>query len=131
MSPSHLTSMAVHEYLKDNREDYISGVAESLRGKRDTLLRSLGEYFPPSCSWTEPDGGMMVWVELPEGCDTWKALDKAVERGVKYNPGPVFRADRKGTNRLRLTYSQNTSEEIEKGIAILADVFEKEGFFNT
>ena len=131
VSPSLLTSMAVHEYLKVNREDYISGVAESLRGKRDTLLRSLGEYFPPSCSWTEPEGGMMVWVELPEGCDTWKALDKAVEKGVKYNPGPVFRADRKGTNRLRLTYSQNTSEEVEKGIAILADVFEKEGFFNT
>jgi 2-aminoadipate transaminase len=129
LSPSHLTSMAVHEYLKDHREEYVSGVAESLRGKRDALLRSLGEYFPPSCNWTEPNGGMMVWVELPEGCDTWDALPRAVERGVKYNPGPIFRADRKGRNSLRLTYSHNSPEEIEKGIAILADVFEKEGFF--
>ncbi|HAE33840.1 MAG: PLP-dependent aminotransferase family protein [SAR202 cluster bacterium] len=129
MSPSHLTSMAVHEYLKDHRDKYVSGVANSLREKRDALLRSLGEYFPPSCNWTEPSGGMMLWVELPEGADTWDALDRAVARGVKYNPGPVFRADRKARNKLRLTYSHNNPEEIEKGIAILADVFEKEGFF--
>lgn len=129
VSPSHMTSMAVHEYLKDNRDDYVSNVANSLKGKRDALIRALGEYFPPSCEWTEPNGGMMVWVQLPEGSNTWDALEKAVERGVKYNPGPVFRADRSGNNRLRLTYSHNSPKEIEEGIAILADVFEKEGFF--
>jgi DNA-binding transcriptional MocR family regulator len=49
---------------------------------------------------------------------------------VKYNPGPVFRANRTGNNFLRLTYSHNTPEEIREGIAILADVFQREGLFD-
>ena len=122
--------MVVHEYLKTHKTQYVSNVEKSLQLKRDAMLQSLGEYFPPSCSWSEPNGGMMIWVNLPEGTDTWNALDRAVERGVKYNPGPIFRSDREARNQLRLTFSHNSPEEIKEGIAILADVFEKEGFFN-
>ena len=127
LAPSHLTSMAVHEYLKDNKSVYVAGVAASLGRKRDAMLRSLGEYFPPTCTWTEPQGGMMIWMKLPEGTNTWDILEKSVEKGVKYNPGPIFRADRSGGNHLRLTFSHHTPEEIEEGIAVLAGVFEGEG----
>ena len=127
LAPSHLTSMAVHEYLKDNKSAYVAGVAASLGRKRDAMLRSLGEYFPPTCTWTEPQGGMMIWMKLPEGTNTWDILEKSVEKGVKYNPGPIFRADRSGGNHLRLTFSHHTPEEIEEGIAVLAGVFEGEG----
>ena len=127
LAPSHLTSMAVHEYLKDNKSAYVSGVAASLGRKRDAMLRSLGEYFPPTCTWTEPQGGMMIWMTLPEGTNTWDILEKAVEKGVKYNPGPIFKADRSGGNHLRLTFSHHTPDEIEEGIAVLAGVFEGEG----
>ena len=104
-------------------------VSESLKMKRDAMLSALGEYFGPRCEWTAPHGGMMVWVKLPEGSDTWEALDSAVEANVKYNPGPVFRAGRDRNNYLRLTYSHNTPGEIREGIAILADVFSRKGFF--
>ena len=109
LAPSHLTSMAVHEYLKDNKSAYVAGVAASLGRKRDAMLRSLGEYFPPTCTWTEPQGGMMIWMKLPEGTNTWDILEKSVEKGVKYNPGPIFRADRSGGNHLRLTFSHHLS----------------------
>ena len=127
LAPSHLTSMAVHEYLKDNKSAYVAGVAASLGRKRDAMLRSLGEYFPPTCTWPEPQGGMMIWMKLQEGTNTWDILEKSVEKGVKYNPGPIFRADRSGGNHLRLTFSHHTPEEIEEGIAVLAGVFEGEG----
>ena len=127
LAPRHLTSMAVHEYLKDNKSAYVAGVAASLGRTRDAMLRSLGEYFPPTCTWTEPQGGMMIWMKLPEGTNTWDILEKSVEKGVKYNPGPIFRADRSGGNHLRLTFSHHTPEEIEEGIAVLAGVFEGEG----
>ena len=127
--PSHLTAMVVDRYLRNNKVSYVEGVANSLKVKRDAMIRSLGEHFPPSCKWTEPNGGMMLWVELPEGADTWNLLEKAVARGVKYNPGPVFRSDRSGGNYLRLTFSHNNPQEIDEGIAILADVFDKEGVF--
>ncbi len=73
----------------------------------------------------------MIWVRLPEGADTWAALDKAVEADVKYNPGPVFRADRSGANYLRLTFSHNSPDDIRDGIAVLAEVFHREGLFDT
>ena len=129
-SPSHLSSMAVHEYLSRHGDDYVEALRLSLRDKRDAMLSALGESFPSGCSWNTPGGGMMVWVQLPEGADTWAALDPAVEAGVKYNPGPLFRAQRDRSNYLRLTYSHNSPEEIREGVSILADVFQREGLFN-
>lgn len=129
-SPSHLTSMAVYEYLSQNGDDYIEAVARSLGAKRDAMLAALGEHFPPSCEWSNPHGGMMLWGRLPEGADTWSTLEKAVEAGVKYNPGAVYRADRSPNNYMRLTYSYHSTDEISEGIEILAGVFEREGLFD-
>ena len=128
-APSSLTSMAVYEYLRENKQSYVDGVRESLREKRNAMLTALGEYFPPSCKWTAPNGGMMIWVDLPDHADTWHLLDKAVDAGVKYNPGPIFRSDRSGRNRLRLTYSHNSPAEINEGIEKLATLFGKNGVF--
>jgi DNA-binding transcriptional MocR family regulator len=128
-APSHMASMAVHEYMKQDGDRHIQAVAESLKAKRGAMLGALTEHFPPTCWSSRPHGGMMVWVRLPEGADTWNALEKAVERGVKYNPGPVFRAQRDCRNYLRLTYSHNTPDEIREGVALLSEVFRKEGLF--
>ncbi len=129
-SPSHLTSMAIYEYLRQNGDEYIEAVAQSLGAKRDAMLAALGEGFPPSCEWSNPHGGMMLWGKLPEGVDTWNTLEKAVQAGVKYNPGAVYRANRSPNNYMRLTYSYHDTDEIADGIAILADVFEREGLFD-
>ena len=129
-SPSHLSSMAVHEYVRNHGDEYIEDVRISLLAKRDAMLAALGEDFPSSCTWNRPTGGMMVWVRLPEGADTWTTLDRAVEAGVKYNPGPLFRAGRDRSNYLRLTYSHNSPEEIGEGVSTLADVFQREGLFD-
>ncbi len=127
--PSHLAAMGVYQYLADNREEYVTDVASSLRAKRDAMLGALGTHFPSNTTWSKPDGGMMIWVKLPEGADTMAALPAAVEADVKYNPGPVFRAERDRANYLRLTYSHNSPDEIRDGIEILAGVFQREGLF--
>lgn len=128
--PSQLATLAVYEYLSQHGETYIEQVTSSLRRKRDAMLEALQAHFPSTCSWTSPHGGMMIWVRLPEGADTWATLPKAVAADVKYNPGPVFRAQRDGRNYLRLTYSHNTPDEIRAGIEILANVFRQEGLFD-
>ena len=130
-SPSHLTSMVVNEYLRENKNRYVQSVAKSLENKRDAMLRSLETYFPSTCKWSAPSGGMIIWVELPKGCNTWDVYDKALARGVSYNPGQIFRADRAGENFLRLTYTHNSTEEITEGISILSEVFNEEGFFES
>jgi len=128
-APSHLAAMTVHQYLSNHMDEHIAAVRKSLQSKRDAMLAALDDHFPRSCSWNQPSGGMMVWVRVPQGRDTLAALDKAVDADVKYNPGPVFRADQHGSNYLRLTYSHNSPDEIRDGVAILADVFHREGVF--
>ena len=128
-SPSHLTAMAVYQYLHDHGDQYIPRVASSLMAKRDAMQAALGEHFPPGVEWSAPTGGMILWGKLPEGADTWAALDHAIEAGVKYNPGPMYRADRTGHNDMRLTFSYHTPDQIREGIAVLADVFARHGLF--
>ena len=126
---SHLAAMLVHEYLQQHEAEHIAAVRQALQQRRDAMLAALSANFPPFCQWTQPRGGMLLFVRLPEGADTWHTLPKAVAREVKYNPGGVFRADRQRNNHLRLTYSHNTPAEIREGIARLAEVFQQEGYF--
>lgn len=129
-SASQLATMLVYEYLNQHAAEHIESVRRALQGRRDALLAALAANFPSGCEWTHPHGGMMVFVRLPEGADTWAALPEAVQRDVKYNPGGVFRADRQRNNYLRLTYSHNTPDEIGEGIARLAELFRAKGFFD-
>ena len=127
--PSQLATMMIYEYLRNHKAEHVETVRRELLARRDALLAALGENFPSDCEFTTPHGGMMGWVKLPEHADTWAALDSAVEAGVKYNPGGIYRAQRDRNNHLRLTYSHNTAEEIYDGVATLADVFQRRGLF--
>ena len=127
---SHLAAMLVHEYLQQHGAEHIETVRQALQQRRDAMLDALSANFPPFCQWTQPGGGMLIFVRLPEGADTWAALPKAVARDVKYNPGGVFRADRQRNNCLRLTYSHNTPAEIREGVSRLAELFQEEGYFD-
>ena len=126
---SHLATMMVYEYLKAHEAEHIEAVRTALQSRRDAMLDALQQNFPAFCEWTQPQGGMLVFVRLPEGADTWRTLAEAVRRDVKYNPGGVFRADRGRNNCLRLTYSHNSPEEIREGVARLAELFSEEGYF--
>ena len=128
-SPSHLSAMTVYEFVRRHGAAHIENVRVSLRAKRDAMLAALGEHFPTGCTWSCPAGGMMIWVQLPDGADTWSALGAALAADVKFNPGPQFRAGQDRRNYMRLTYSYNTPEEIVEGVTVLADVFRREGLF--
>ncbi len=75
---------------------------------------------PGGVAWSRPEGGMSIWVELPEGFNAAELLPKAVEKaGAAYVPGEAFFADRSGANTMRLSYSLPCVEDIEAGIARL------------
>tara|TARA_B110000116_G_scaffold161668_1_gene139798 strand:+ start:2049 stop:3239 length:1191 start_codon:yes stop_codon:yes gene_type:complete len=124
--PSQLATMSVFNFLDKYGYEHGLELEESIMRKRDAMLSALKENFPDTCEWNQPKGGLMIWLKLPEGANSWDILRNAVDRGVKYNPGGVYRADREKNNYLRLTYSYNTPNEIHEGIKILADVFDKE-----
>ena len=128
-SPSQLASILVYEFLKNHREEQVIATSSSLKIKRDTMLKSLEKYFPVFCKWSHPNGGMMIWLQLPPNADTWSALPNAINNSVEYNPGPQFHAGKSGKNFLRLTYSYNSADEIQEGIRILSETFDQLGLF--
>ena len=76
---------------------------------------------PEGVSWTAPQGGLFVWLTLPEGRDAAKVLERSIdEAGVAFVPGGAFFFDGRGRNTLRLSFSLAGEAEIEHGIARLA-----------
>jgi 2-aminoadipate transaminase len=89
------------------------------RARRDAMLASLAEEMPDGLSWTRPQGGLSLMVDLPAHANAADLLVRAVEEGVVFAPGQLFAAGGGGTSRLRLTYGNVEEEEIREGIARL------------
>ena len=87
------------------------------------MLGQMAEHFPPSVTYTRPQGGMFLWVTLPEGVNTTELLPSAVERGVAYVPGSPFFALGGGENTMRLSYSSARPEQIGRGMQALGETF--------
>lgn len=100
----------------------IERVRNYYKNQRDHMLKALELNFPKNVTWTHPQGGMFLWVTLPEGNDTVKMLEHAVAKKVAYVPGGPFFANEGGDNTLRLSYSIAKPEQIEEGMKSLGQV---------
>lgn len=106
-------------------EPTLERLLEGYETRRDAMIESLERHLPAGSSWTEPDGGFFLWVTLPEGVDAEEMLPLAAEEGVTYLPGERFYVDGgKGTRSLRLSFSHVTPEELDEGVAALAQATE-------
>ena len=95
------------------------------RGKRDYMLSLLEKYMPAGVSWTHPDGGLFLWVTLPEGIDTVAMYDSALAAGVAYVAGSFFYLDGSHRNTMRLNFSYLAKERMEAGVRLLASEIRK------
>ncbi|WP_297464001.1 PLP-dependent aminotransferase family protein [Thermococcus sp.] len=107
-------------------DEHIPRIIEFYRPRRDAMLKALEEFMPEGVEWTRPDGGMFIWVTLPEGIDTKVMLQKAVSKGVAYVPGEAFFAHRDVKNTMRLNFTYVPEEKIREGVRRLAEVIEEE-----
>lgn len=88
------------------------------RRKCERLLAALERSMPESARWTTPEGGFFSWLTLP-GVDAVELAERAVRQGVAVVPGPLFFPDGRGTDSLRLSFSQVDEAKIDDGIARL------------
>ena len=129
---NQFASWAIHRFAERHLDDHIRKINGVQRVKRDAMLSALGENFGLEATWSRPDGGLYVWLELPEGGDFVDAQDAAWEAGVGYQAGPIFCPDGvSARNYARLCYGYNKPDEIREGIARLADVLTREGHLPT
>lgn len=87
------------------------------RERRDVMLAAMEEHFPPGVTWTRPQGGLFLWVRMPEHVDAEELLEVAVEEKVAFVPGVAFYPDdEEGRNCMRLNFSNANPEMIQEGI---------------
>ena len=85
--------------------------------RRDAMLTALKAYMPKGVNWTEPEGGMFVWVTLTQGMDGAALLVRALEEeNVAFVPGSAFYADGSGKNTIRLNFSSPNEVQIDEGL---------------
>lgn len=93
--------------------------------KRDLMLSLLKKHMPESVSWTHPEGGLFLFLKLPEGFDAVEFYDRALDAGVAYVAGSFFYTDG-GKNTMRLNFSFMSKERIAEGIPLLASLIKDE-----
>ena len=98
-------------------------IIELYRPRQEAMLAALEEHMPAGYHWTEPDGGMFIWVEGPEGVDAEQLYWKAVDQKVAFVPGKYFFIDPSdGLPTMRLNFTRSDEEAIVKAIATLGRV---------
>ena len=92
------------------------------RDKRDYMLALLDKYMPEGVEWTRPEGGLFLFLTLPEEIDSVKLYDRALSAGVAYVAGSFFYPDGSHRNTMRLNFSFLDKDRMEDGIRILASL---------
>ena len=115
------------EFLSSGRLDAnLLKSVELYKGKRDLMLSLLEEHMPVEVRWTRPEGGLFLFLTLPEGFDAVAFYEKALTAGVAYVAGEFFHPDRSGKNTMRLNFSFMAPERISEGIRLLAELLKSE-----
>lgn len=96
------------------------------KGKRDLMLALLEESMPAGVTWTHPQGGLFLFLTLPEGFDSVKFYDRALDAGVAYVAGAFFHTDGLGGNTMRLNFSFMSPERIREGVLLLSELLKEE-----
>lgn len=120
-----LTQAIVDAYLRRGMlEPHIQSILPSYHKKMTMMLDELAK-FPKGTAYTRPEGGLFIFVTMPDGFDCEAIFKEAVERGVAYVPGTHFYPDGGHKNTLRLNFSNSTPEQIQQGMDILRKLFEE------
>lgn len=115
------TQLMVAEFMKRGlMPKQVERIRKLYAKKRQVMLEALKNHMPKGVEWTEPEGGLFLWVKLPKRMSANELFPKAIENKVVYVIGSAFHCDGKGQNTMRLNFSYPTEEQINKGIERLA-----------
>lgn len=123
---NYFAQRVVHQYLQEhNLDDHIALIQKTYGQQRNLMLKAIAKHFPKEISTTQPEGGMFLWVMLPEHLAAMDLLNYATELNVAFVPGEAFYVDNARPNTLRLNFSNANAEQIEIGITRLAQAIKR------
>lgn len=117
--------MVAYEVARDGfLDEHVKLIRRVSRERRDTMLEALQVEFPSEVTWTHPQGGLFLWVTLPDGMDAQRLFAAAIQENVAFVPGDSFYAPNgstdEGRRHLRLNFSASDPEKIREGVRRLA-----------
>ena len=104
---------------------HIQKIVKVYRKRRDLMLSTMQECFPKNVTWTHPEGGLFLWVTLPEGLDSAVVFEKALEKKVAFVAGEPFYPNGGNANHFRMNYSAMPDEKIVEGVKRLGEVLKE------
>jgi 2-aminoadipate transaminase len=121
--------MLVAEYFGRHFDDHVTALTGVLREKLDTMVEAVEREFGASAEMFVPQGGIFLWLKLPDGVDVTKLVQPAAAQGIQFNPGPEWAVEPgSARSQLRLCFALPSKEEIREGVAAFARVcFEQTG----
>ncbi|AUB55992.1 aspartate aminotransferase [Methanobacterium subterraneum] len=123
---NYFTQRVVYQYLQDNNVDnHIQNIRKLYKSQRDQMVQSIREYLPEGVKHTAPEGGMFLWVTLPEGMSSMDLFKLAIKEKVAFVPGETFYTENPETNTMRLNFSNCCEEEIIEGMKRLGTAIQK------
>ncbi|MDD5615105.1 MAG: PLP-dependent aminotransferase family protein [Candidatus Methanoperedens sp.] len=123
---NYLSQRILYRYLVDNDlDEHIKKIRKAYKKQRDLMVSLIEEQFPGEIKCTKPEGGMFLWITLPENISSMELFNRAIKENVAFVPGSPFYVGGGGENTLRLNFSNSDEEKIEEGIKRLAVIIKK------
>lgn len=120
---NNMAQRQVYHYMKDcDFDGHLNTVIEVYRRRRDLMIQCIQDSFPAGTRIVVPNGGLFIWLELPEGVNTLEMFDYVFQKNIAYVPGGFFSPDGSGWNTMRLNFSTSSEEKIAQFIPILGQM---------
>ncbi len=125
-TPTFVQKIAARYMKTDRYEINLKKTIDLYHQRRDVMLEGFNQHMPKEVTWTHPEGGLFLFVRLPEYMDAEQLFYEAVKKKVAFVVGNVFFCDGKGQNTLRMNFSFMNEEKIAEGVQRLAEVIKEE-----
>jgi 2-aminoadipate transaminase len=117
---NNLSQYIANHFLRNCAfEDHLNQIRSHYADKCNCMYEAIAASFPPECIFSKPEGGMFIWVELPDHMDAERILKSCLQKNVIFVPGKYFYTNGKGTNTMRLNFTNSSEENIRRGIAMM------------
>jgi 2-aminoadipate transaminase len=122
-----LNQKIVHKYIeKGYFDENLKGIIVQYHEKRDNMLKAFNEYMPDGVKWTVPEGGLFLFLTLPNNMDAEILFQKAIDNNVAFVIGSVFHCDGSGKNTMRINFSYMPKDKTTEGVKRLAKAIKEE-----
>jgi DNA-binding transcriptional MocR family regulator len=118
-----LTQMAVAEFFASGGYDrHLRRLRGTLQHQVQRMREAIGEHFPPGTRVSDPQGGFVLWVELPSGCDGMELQARALEKRIAIAPGPIFSVRTRFESCLRISCGIPWNDTLASAVRTLGEL---------